>query len=245
VVIWGCRVVTQRTIGRTVAVLLAVLATALTATAIVHAIRGGDGQPVRPLSVLFVGDSYTAGAGVQDSQDAYPELIAQNAHWDLHVDAQGATGFIADGHGTGNGDTSRLIDRLAAIRQNLPKVDLLIIDAGRNDLLYPTEEFAAALSEYLTQARKQWPDATIVEIFPAYVSSTPPDIYPKLLDEVKASLSAVHGILVDPFAEGWYTDANPDSMVIQDGVHPNKKGNIYIAERVIASLRNKGIIPAK
>jgi lysophospholipase L1-like esterase len=223
--------------------LLAALATAVTATAVVYARRDGNAQSVHPLSVLFVGDSFTAGAGVQDAQDAYPEVIAQNANWDLHVDAQGATGFIADGQGTGNGDTSRLIDRLAANRQNFPKVDLLVVDAGRNDIDHPTEEIAGALSEYLTQARRQWPDAKIVEIFPFFVSSKPPDTYPELVDAINTSLFAVDGTLVDPFAERWFANVAPESMVIQDGVHPNKAGNIYIADRFIASLRHKATIP--
>lgn len=236
--------VTHRLIGGMVAAVLAALAAVATATAIVHARRDGDAQPLRPLSVLFVGDSYTAGAGVRNSQDAYPELVAQKAHWDLHVDAEGATGFIADGHGTGNGDTARLVDRLAANQRDFPKVDLLVIDAGRNDLLYPTEEVAAALAEYLTKARRLWPEAKIVEIFPAYVSSRQPETYPKLLDAVNTRLRGVDATLVDPLAEGWYTNVDSESMVIRDGVHPNGKGNKYIAERLIASLRHEGIIPA-
>jgi lysophospholipase L1-like esterase len=235
--------VKRKSIGRIVAVLLAVVAAALTAIAVVHARRDGDVPSTRP-SVLFVGDSYTVGAMLRNAQDSYPELIAVKASWDLHVDAQGATGFISDGQGTGNGDTSRLIDRLAADKRSFPAVDLLIVDAGRNDLGDPPEDVTTAISDYLTEARKLWPSAKIVEIFPAYVSTSGPfEGYPELLDKISASVSAVGGTLVDPIAEGWYSNVNALSLTASDHLHPNLEGHAYIADRLLASLRRIGIVP--
>ena len=242
-------------IRRITLVLLAALAGAVTAMAVVHVgsnpapSSAGVGQQSRaavadPPSVLFVGDSFTAGTGVQKEVDAYPALIARGARWNVHVDAQGATGFIADGKGTGNGETSRLIDRLAQDGRQFPVVDLLIIDAGRNDLSYPTEEIAAAMSEYLAQARRQWPEAKIVQILPVFLTSRPYDTYPDLLGRIDSSLAAVDGTLIDPFADGWYTGADLDSMVVPDKVHPNWLGNAHIADRLLGSIRDKGIVPA-
>jgi lysophospholipase L1-like esterase len=235
--------VKRRSIGRIVAALLAALATASTAIAVVHAGHDSDAPSARP-RVLFVGDSYTVGAMLRNAQDSYPQLIAVKASWDLHVDAQGATGFLSDGQGTGNGDTSRLIDRLAADKKNFPTVDLLIVDAGRNDMNRPFDEIANAISEYLTQAREQWPDAKIVAIFPAYVSTSKPfEGYPELLDKINASVSAVGGTVIDPIAEGWYANIDPVSLTASDLTHPNLEGHAYIADRLIASLRTHGIIP--
>lgn len=234
---------TQKSIRRIILALLTALATTVTAVAVVHARSTQGADAAGPLSVLVVGDSFAVGAGVQ-KDDAYPALIARNAHWNVHVDAQGATGFIADGKGTGNGNTSRLMDRLAENGRRFPEVDLLIIDAGRNDLSYPTEEIAAALSEYVTEARRQWPAAKIVQILPAFLTSRPYDTYTDLLNKINSSLAAVDGTLIDPFAEGWYTGADLDSMVFTDKVHPNRQGSAHIADRLLASLRDKGITPA-
>lgn len=241
-------------IRRITLVLLAALAGAAIVMAVIHVgvnPAGSSSVAVQsratladPPSVLFVGDSFTAGAGVQKEVDAYPALIARGARWNVHVDAPGATGFIADGVGTGNGDTSRLVDRLAENGRQFPDVDLLIIDSGRNDLSYPTEEIAAAMSEYLAQARAQWPEAKIVQILPAFLTSRPYDAYPDLLGRINSSLAAVDGTLIDPFAEGWYTGADLDSMVVPDKVHPNWLGNAHIADRLLVSLRDKGIVPA-
>jgi lysophospholipase L1-like esterase len=223
--------------------LLVLLTAGVAAVAIVHATGARGSDVADPLSVLFAGDSFTAGAGVQSEIDAYPALIARSAGWNVHVDAQGATGFIADGRGTGNGDTSRLIDRLAEDGRRFPEVDLLIIDAGRNDLGYPTEEIAAALSEYVNAARRQWPGVKIVQILPAFLTVRPYDAYPDLWRKMNSSLAAVDGTLIDPFADGWYTGADLASMVIPDKVHPNGQGSSHIAARLLASLRAKGILP--
>ncbi|WP_156616931.1 SGNH/GDSL hydrolase family protein [Mycobacterium sp. 852014-52144_SCH5372336] len=231
--------------------LLSLLAAAVTVLAFEHvggtpASARGD-RPERlatadPPTVLFVGDSFTAGAGVQNVIDAYPALIAKSARWDVKVDAQGATGFIADGRGTGNGDTSKLIDRLPNDKQAYPDVNLLVVDAGRCDLEFPTDDIAAAMAEYLQQARMQWPDAEIVQILPAFMTASPYDAYPDLLQKMKSNLDVVNGTLIDPFAEGWYANADVDSMVDSDNVHPNWLGSAHIADRLVESFHAKGLI---
>jgi hypothetical protein len=57
-------------------------------------------------------------------------------------------------------------------------------------------------------------------------------------------MTAVDGTLVDPVAEGWYTNVDVTAMVIDDKVHPNELGNAYIADRLATSLRSKDIIPS-
>jgi lysophospholipase L1-like esterase len=227
--------------GRILISLLAALAAAVTGVAVVRAGQTEAAMPAEPLSVLFVGDSFAAGAGVEPAE-AYPMLVARSANWELHVDAQGATGFIENGQGTGNGTTSRLIDRLAEDGRRFPSVDLLIIDAGRNDLLHPTEEIAVAVSQFLTAAQRQWPNAKIVLVLPSYLRSGAYPRYPDLRKNLNVSLRAVNGTLVDPIAEGWYTGADVGSMVNADKVHPNSRGNAFIADQLVASLSNKRII---
>jgi lysophospholipase L1-like esterase len=196
--------------------------------------------PTTRPSVLFIGDSFTAGATIQEER-AYPALIARRELWDLHVDAQGGTGFIADGYATGNGDTSRLIDRLAADAHRYPRVDLVIIDAGRNDLSHPVGQLTAAMSQYLSAIRRQWPEAKIVTLVPSYVSPGAYESYPALIETLAAAASAVGGVLIDPVAEGWYDAVDTASMLSADGVHPNTKGSAYIGARILTSLRDSNI----
>jgi lysophospholipase L1-like esterase len=200
-------------------------------------------QSSAPTNVLFAGDSFTAGAGVKDQQDGYPELIAKTAGLHLQLDAQGGTGFLADGHNTGNGATSRMIDRLPQDGRRFGAVDLLVVDAGRNDLAHPVNMLAAAISAYLSAAREQWPAARIILIFPSFVSAAPVDGYDVLLADVRHSLASVNGDLVNPVEESWYHGIRTDSLVASDKVHPNDTGNGLIATRLFASLRHLGAIP--
>src|SRR5215218_3055508 len=84
-----------------------------------------------PSSLLVIGDSFVAGAGVTDPGQSYPVLLAHATGMRLSVDGQGGTGFISDARGTGNGDTSKLLDRLDADGQKSPNASVVVIDAGR------------------------------------------------------------------------------------------------------------------
>ena len=192
--------------------------------------------------MLFAGDSFTAGAMLRSFAESYAQLVALQADWDLHLDAQGGTGFIADGHGTGNGDTSRMADRLAGDKQAHPHVDLLIVDAGRNDLGLPLKQVGDAINEYLIRARDSWRDATIVEILPTPISPTPYGDYTALRDMAAADVHAVGGTLIDPYADGWYNDIDKQSLLQDDLVHPNVAGHAYLAEHLLASLQRIGVV---
>jgi lysophospholipase L1-like esterase len=239
--VWRFAILKYKSIGWIFLAFVAAVAAAVTVAAFVRATH----EPDVPPTVLFVGDSYTAGTGEHDPAKGYPGRIASEAGWDLHVDAQGATGFISDGKKSFP-DARRLIDRLADDKKNVPKVDILIVDAGRNDLEQPPDDIANALSEYLTQARKQWPEAKIVVVLPAYLTTEPIDVnyYRELLEGFRESVSAVGGTLIDPIAEGWYANIDPATMTIDDGVHPNSRGNALIANRMMTALRKSGVIPA-
>lgn len=227
-----------------------------TAVIMVLAVLAGHGMPRRGQGdahlnpgelqqpvVLFAGDSFTAGSGAENASDGYPNLVAQVAQLDLELDAQGGTGFLADGHNTGNGDTARLLDRLAHDAQRFPRVDLLVVDAGRNDLQRPIVELAEAIARYLKTARQHWPNAAIVLIFPCFISDAPMDGYQLLRTNVENSLALVGGTLVDPVADRWYANVDTQNLLGTDRVHPNRAGHAFIAERLLTSLCQLETIP--
>jgi lysophospholipase L1-like esterase len=205
---------------------------------IVQTDSSATGRPV----ALFVGDSFTAGTNVENPFDGYPQIITRSAHFDLELDAQGGTGFLNDGRNTGNGDTARLIDRLPLDAKQFPRVDLLVVDAGRNDLQRPINEVAEAISKYLESAREQWPNAIMVLVVPSFISAGPWDGYPQLLAAIRGVLASADVSLVDPVADGWYNGVQPQTLLDYDRVHPNAVGNAFIAERLLGSLRQLGIV---
>ena len=193
------------------------------------------------INTLFVGDSFPAGDGVQDPDTAYPELLARATGMEPEIDAQGGTGFINKGPGSSDGHTSRLVDRLDRTASTFPNAELLIVDAGRNDLAWPVDDVAAAASDYLVQARNHWPHAQFVVIVPTFISASQRDGYQRLVQEMVASANRVGGIVIDPVAEGWYDNARTSEFLTSDEVHPNTQGHVLIAERLESSLRAHGI----
>ncbi|MGO4445122.1 SGNH/GDSL hydrolase family protein [Mycobacterium sp. 2YAF39] len=196
-----------------------------------------------PPSLLVIGDSFVAGAGVTDPGQSYPAVLAQATGMRLSVDGQGGTGFVNDAHGTGNGDTSKMIDRLDADGQRFPDASVVVIDAGRNDLRYPVDQVGSEVSEYLDRARAQWPTADIVVVVPAFIKEQPFDGYRDVLNRFENSASKVGATLIDPTAEGWYQNVDVATLVSADKVHPNADGARLIAERMEQSLRSHGLVP--
>jgi acyl-CoA thioesterase-1 len=185
---------------------------------------------------LWVGDSFTEGTGAADSASSYPMLVSRRLGWYPVIDAQGGTGFVADGKVNFPANVA-VPQRLATI-QVVPKV--VVIDAGRND---GAADFATqitpAVTSYLDAIRARWPEAKIVLIVPYFLHSTESVLeFKNLYAHEAARMSAV---LIDPFSEGWFDGENRADLTYTDGVHPNAKGHAYIAGRLIERLDSLGL----
>jgi len=218
-------------------IFLALLVLTLVGTAVAATVDSATKSD--PPTLLVIGDSFVAGAGVPDARQAYPALLADATGMRLLVDGQGGTGFINDAHGTGNGDTSKMIDRLTTDGKRFPDASVVVIDAGRNDLRYPLTDVGNAVSEYLDKARAQWPAADIVVVVPAFIKSQPFDGYREVLSSFKSSATKIGATLVDPIAERWYTNVDVTKLVAADRVHPNTEGARLIAAHLEESLRSR------
>ncbi len=234
--------------ARSLRILLGLLVIACISAVATAALNSPDGAQtgIRDTSAprintLFVGDSFPAGNGVHDSNATYPQLLAKATGMEPEVDAQGGTGFINQGPGSGQGRTARLVDRLDGTASTFPNVELLIVDAGRNDLDWPVDDVATAISDYLVQARKHWPRAQFVVIVPTFISASQRDGYERLVQEIVASANRVGGTVIDPVADGWYDNVRTSDLLTSDEVHPNAQGHAFIAERLERSLRAHGI----
>jgi lysophospholipase L1-like esterase len=198
-------------------------------------------------SALFVGDDFTAGYG-EAGRNAYPYIVCSALGLNCNVDAQTGTGFLSDGnsHSSAPGDngkpvqTARLADRLAMDRE-IYDVDLVVVDAGRNDLDAPLEQYGDALKQYLSQVTSFWPEAKIVVIVPTYMSTEPSPDYASRVSMIKQIADSFGGTVIDPLAEKWYDGVDLSAMTLSDGVHPNQRGQEFLAQKLGQSLRNRGI----
>jgi lysophospholipase L1-like esterase len=199
-----------------------------------------------PIS-LWVGDAYTAGAGA--STGRYGEAIATSVAlgWQTDLDAEGGTGFVAAGprrRHHHHRPTKPVPARLATDALSFPGVDVVVVDAGRNDAGHPEKEIhRAVVSSFKTIAR-DFPASAVVVIAPYLMRSKPGD-YLAIRRLLKQQATRRGWAFVDPLAEGWINRISA-RLVKRDGFHPNQKGYDYIVahltpaiERALAAAHEK------
>jgi lysophospholipase L1-like esterase len=202
--------------------------------------------PYRPVSMkgtqrpsaLFAGDDFTGGHG-GFARNAYPYIVCSTIGLNCNVDAQSGTGFVNDGRDYATG-TFRLIDRLRTDRM-IYDVNLVVVDAGRNDLEAQPDVYGEALEQYLREVTRLWPAAEIVVIAPSWLSAEPYSDYTARTSMISQITESFGGVLIDPVAEGWYKGVDVSTKVLSDGVHPNPAGHELIADKFAESLRSHGI----
>jgi acyl-CoA thioesterase-1 len=171
--------------------------------------------------VLFLGDSITAGYGLEMSQ-AYPALIQQRINQD-------GLNFRVINAGQ-SGDTSAGgLARLDWLLKN--KVDVLVLELGGNDGLrgLPVEVIRKNLQAIIDRARKQYPQIKIV----VAGMKMPPNMggqYSREFEAMFAALAKKNNAALIPFIlEGV---GGVRQMNLPDGIHPTARGHEIVAENV-------------
>ena len=175
------------------------------------------------VTVLFFGDSLTAGYGLPDPELAYPALVGaqiEAAGVPVRVVNAGVSGETSAG---GRG-------RIAwALRQTTP--DVFVLALGANDGLRGTDPAATRdnLGAILNAVEKAAPDARLVvagmEALPNYGAD-----YGDRFREVFPAVAESHGAALVPFL---LQDVAGERRLNQaDGVHPTAEGQRIIAETV-------------
>lgn len=187
-------------------------------------------------SSLWIGDSYTAGTGATDQAHAESCLTATAMAWTCDLDAEGGTGYIANGH-TNSPTFQPLMKRLAADKANYVGESVIVVDAGRNDP--STSATTNAARKYLTALRSDFPRARLVLIDPYFMTSTAAP-NPALDALYKARAATLHAVVIDPLAEGWINAASA-KLTISDHVHPDPSGHQYLARHLAAEFKRLGL----
>ena len=184
----------------------------------------GQGEADASPTIVFLGDSLTAGLGV--AQDlAFPSLVEERLVSEgvpVHTINAGVSGD------TTAGGLSRL-DWL--LRQ---KPDVVVVELGANDGLraLPLGEVRTNLREIVTRAKASGAKVLLVGMLiptnygPSY-STGFAKIYPALAKELKVPLVP---FLLDGVA------GRPD-LNQEDGIHPTAEGHRRLAENVLPYLR--------
>jgi acyl-CoA thioesterase-1 len=179
-------------------------------------------------TLLFFGDSLTAGYGLEDPNEAFPKLIAQRVDsLDLpyNVIAAGLSGETTAGGKT----------RVDWILKQ--KVDVFVLELGANDGLRgikPTET-SKNLQFIIDQVKAKYPDCKIV----LTGMMMPPSMGIQYAQDFKAVFPALADRNKLYFVPFLLEGVGGISRLNQgDGLHPTAAGHRILAENVWATLKD-------
>jgi len=186
-------------------------------------------------NILFLGDSITAGYGLEPSQ-AYPALIQEKIdakQWPFRTVNAGQSGDTSAGG----------LNRMEWLLRT--RVDILVLELGGNDGLrgLPPENTRQNLQSIIELTRKKFPQVKII----LAGMKVPPNMgadYAKKFATIYPDLATKHNALLIPFVlenVGGIRELN-----LPDGIHPTAKGHEIVAanvwkvlEPVLQSLTSK------
>lgn len=172
-------------------------------------------------TILFLGDSITAGFGLELSQ-AYPALIQQwikEKDWNFRVINAGQSGDTSAGG----------LGRMDWLLKN--KIDVLVLELGGNDGLrgLPVEVTRKNLQAIIDSAKERYPRVQIV----IAGMKIPPNMgaqYSREFEAMFATLAKKNDAALIPFIlEGV---GGVRQMNLSDGIHPTAKGHEIVAANV-------------
>jgi len=175
----------------------------------------------QPKNILFLGDSITAGYGLEPSQ-SFPALIQDK------IDAK-KWPFRAVNAGQ-SGDTSAGgLNRMDWLLRS--RVDVLVLELGGNDGLrgLPPETTRQNLQAIIERTQKKYPQAKII----LAGMKVPPNMgadYANKFATIYPELAKKHNALLIPFVlenVGGIRELN-----FPDGIHPTAKGQEIVAANV-------------
>ena len=185
-------------------------------------------RPAAASAALFVGDSLTAGYGV-DPEDAWPALVERE--WERRALPWRARNAAVSG--------STSAGALEAVKWALtPDVKLVFVCIGGNDGLRgtPLTTTRKNVSALLAELKKDRRTVVLAGM------RIPPNYGKDYADGFAAlfpSLAKQHGVAFMPFLLDGV--AAVPSLNLPDGIHPNEEGHKKLAASVLAFLDKEGL----
>ncbi len=173
-------------------------------------------------SILFFGDSLTAGYGLDNPDDAFPGLIQDR------IDSLGLDYTVINA-GLSGETTAGGKNRLEWVLE--PDVDIFVLELGANDGLRGVNvaETRENLQWMIDKVKTEAPDATIVLVG----MQLPPNLGPEYTSNFKAifpELAEKNDMALVPFL---LEDVGGIASLNQnDGIHPTAEGHKILANNV-------------
>lgn len=174
-----------------------------------------------PKTVLFLGDSITAGYGL-DLDQAYPGVIQKK------IDARGWKVKVVNAGQSGD-TTAGGLGRLEWLLKN--RIDVLVIELGANDGLrgLSPEQMRKNLQAIIDRAKKGYPEMKIViagmKVPPNMGGDYARRFEAAFIDVAKQNRAAFIPFILE--GVGGMRELN-----LEDGIHPTAKGHQIVADNV-------------
>ncbi len=177
------------------------------------------------LRILFLGDSITAGLGVETEQ-SFPALLQtriDSMDYPAHAINAGLSGE------TSSGGLSRLSWLLRE------PVDILFLELGGNDGLrgINLDVTTKNLSRIIEATRERYPGVPVI----LAGMQIPPNLgheYTAAFKRIYSDVAEKHGAVFVPFAPDGLGDMK--ELLLPDGIHPNIAGHQALADLIWKSL---------
>jgi lysophospholipase L1-like esterase len=189
-----------------------------------------------PTTALFIGDSYTAGAGALTGSNRYTTVVARSQSWIESNVGRGGTGYTSSVSGDAAADACRL-EYCPDFREMIPEAvaadpDIVIVGGGRNDADEDVSTEADAITAFYTDLRAALPDAQLIATSPLWDDETAPEELEEISAAVRGAIESVGGVYLDI---GQPLQGKAELMS-PDGVHPNDEGHKAIGAAIAAQL---------
>lgn len=180
--------------------------------------------PVKPHSVVVIGDSLSTGFGTT-AKDAWPNLINTGPSdpkdpLDLVNAAQNGSGYVTVGD---NNSTFGTQVKLAVTADT----EMVLFFGSENDRGHTAAEIGDAATAAYAAAKTVSPHAAILVVGPPAYSNQPEANRLAVRDAVQDAAQAAGATFVDPIAQGWIM-GHVAELIGPDGVHPSVAGQHFI-----------------
>ena len=188
-----------------------------------------------PLTAVWLGDSYTAGAKASTPEKSFAGIVSAAKPWAMANLARGGTGYITPVSDPAAAMTACGLSYCPSYTEMIPPAvpyhpSVVVVNGGRNEI--DTPNWPAGVQAFFNTLRSTFPSATIVATSVIWDDDPVPPVLPGMCATVQAAVQSVGGTYVDLFDP---LLGHPE-FIAADGVHPNDAGHAAIAAALLAGL---------